>query len=103
MKILPNLLAIAWALLALAGALSDVLDAARHARPGGPRRPPASRSLPACEIVALLVALHCRRVEPRTRRDERGSRRWWMGWAPLFGSIVIGGFVALAVRLYRLL
>lgn len=100
MKILPNIFAIAWAVLALAGLYLSLnppgtLDPANRA---------AARIeiFAGFEIVALLTALLAAGVS-LVRRDERGSRRWWIGWTPIFGSIVIGGFTALALLLYRLL
>lgn len=100
MKILPNIFAIAWALLALAGLYLSL-------NPPG-TLDPASRAAARIEIfagfelVALLVALFAASISV-AQRDERGSRRWWIGWTPIFGSIVIGGFAALALLLYRLL
>ena len=100
MKILPNLFAIAWALLALAGLYLSLNP------PGSVD--PATRAatrieiFASFEIAALLLALIAAGMS-LFRSDERGSRRWWIGWIPIFGSIVIGSFVALAVVLYRAL
>ncbi len=100
MKILPNLLAIAWALLALGGLYLSLYP------PGttGPATRAATRIeiFSLFEMAALLVALVAAGLSLR-RRDVRGSRSWWIGWIPIFGSIVVGGFVALAIVLYRAL
>ena len=100
MKILPNLFAIAWGLLALAGLYLSL-------NPPGTINP-ATRAaarieiFAGFEIAALLLALIAAGMS-LARGDERGSRHWWIGWTPILGSLVIGGFVVLAVVLYRAL
>ena len=100
MRILPNLLAIVWAVLAIGGLYFSLYP------PG--TTDPATRAASRIEIfslfeiAALLVALVAAGMS-LGRGDERGSRRWWIGWMPIFGSILIGAFVALAVVLYRAL
>jgi hypothetical protein len=100
MKILPNLFAIAWALLALGG-LYLSLNPPGTLDPAG-RAAARIEIFAGFEIAALLVALAAAGMS-LARGDEWGGRRWWIGWTPVFGSIVIGGFVALAVLVYRAL
>ena len=100
MKILPNLLAIGWAGLALGGLYLSLYP------PG--TTDPATRAATRIEIfslfevAALFVALFAGALT-LFRGIKYGERAWWIGWIPLFGSIVIGAFVALALVLYRLL
>ena len=100
MKILPNIFAIGWALLALAG-LYLSLNPPGTLDPGT-RAAARIEIFAGFEIAALLVALIAAGIS-LARGDERGSRRWWIGWTPVFGSIGIGGFVVLAGVLYRAL
>jgi hypothetical protein len=100
MKILPNLLAIGWAVLALAGLYLSAVP------PGttDPSLRVASRIeiFSLFEIAALFVALAAAALS-LFRGVKYGGRSWWIGWTPLIGSAVIGAFVALALVIYRLL
>lgn len=100
MKILPNLLAIAWALLVLAGLYLSL--EAPFATDAAARAAARIDIFAGFEIAALLVAVVAAGASLR-RADPRGSRRWWMGWGPLAGMVVIGLFVGLAALLFRAL
>ena len=100
MRILPNLLAIAWALPAIGGLYFSLYP------PG--TTDPATRAASRIEIfslfelTALLVALVAAGLT-QFEGHKYGTRRWWIGWTPILGSVVIGAFVALAVALSRTL
>ncbi len=100
MRILPNLLALAWGLLVLGSLFLTYAGSAGS--------DPAARAAARITVfllwqgTALLVALIAAGFSLK-RHDTRGSRIWWMGWGPLFGSIVTAIFVGLAVLSSKLL
>ena len=100
MRILPNILAIGWALLILGSLLLT------YSMPAG--MDPQERAWNRIEIfltwqgTALVVALIAAGLS-LARKDRRGSQTWWMGWGPLVGNIVIAIFVGLAVLTAKLL
>ncbi len=93
MRLLANLLAVGWALLVLA-ALFLAVGAPAGADPAQRAWLRIAQFL-VWQGIALLVALLAAALGLR-RHDPPFSRLWWMGWAPLFGSVVIGLFVAFA-------
>ena len=99
MKLLPNILAIAWALLILCSLFLTYL------LPAG--LDPVARAWDRIEIfllwqgTALIVALIAMGLAI-ARREPRGSQGWWMGWGPLIGNAFIAAFVGLAVLSSRL-
>ena len=100
MRILPNILAIGWALLILGSLLLT------YSMPAG--MDPQERAWNRIEIfltwqgTALLIALIAAGLS-LARKDRRGSQNWWMGWGPLVGNVVIAVFVGLAVLTAKLL
>jgi hypothetical protein len=100
MRLLPNFLAIAWALLVLGSLFLTYM------MPEGTDR--VARAWARIELflkwqgAALLVALVAAALSWR-RRDARGSQLWWMGFGPLIGTAVIAAFVGLAVLTAKLL
>lgn len=94
MRVLPNILVIAWALLILGSLFLT------YTMPAG--LDPAARAWQRIEVfltwqgTALLVAVIAAVLSWR-RGDKRGSQTWWMGWGPLIGNAFIAGFVGLAV------
>ena len=94
MRVLPNLLAIVWALLILGSLFLT------YTMPAG--IDPVARAWDRIEVfltwqgTALLVAAIAAVLSWR-RGDQRGSQTWWMGWGPLIGNGFIAAFVALAV------
>jgi len=94
MRVLPNILVIAWALLILGSLFLT------YTMPAG--LDPAARAWQRIEVfltwqgTALLVAVIAAVLSWR-RGDKRGSQAWWMGWGPLIGNAFIAGFVGLAV------
>ena len=99
MRILPNILVIAWALLVLGSLFLT------YTMPAG--IDPAARAWERIQLfltwqgTALLVALVAAGFS-WIRRDPRGSQLWWMGWGPLIGSGFIAAFVGLAVLTAKL-
>ena len=94
MRILPNILVIAWALLVLGSLFLT------YTMPAG--IDPAARAWERIQLFltwqgsALLVALVAAAFS-WIRRDRRGTQLWWMGWGPLIGTGFIAAFVGLAV------
>ena len=94
MKILPNILVVAWALLVLGSLFLT------YTMPAG--EDPAARAWQRIELfltwqgTALVIALIAAGFSC-IRRDRRGTQLWWMGWGPLIGNAFIAGFVGLAV------
>ena len=99
MRVLPNILAIAWALLVLGSLFLT------YTMPGGDD--PQARAWQRIELfltwqgTAVVVALIAAGFS-WARRDRRGSQLWWMGWGPLIGNAFIAGFVGLAVLTAKL-
>jgi hypothetical protein len=100
MRILPNILAVGWALLVLGSLFLT------YTMPEG--ADPAARAWHRIELfltwqgAALAVALVAMGFSI-ARRDQRGSQLWWFGWGPLLGSAFIAAFVGLAVLSTRFL
>ena len=94
MRVLPNILAIAWALLVLGSLFLTYMMT------GGTE--PVARAWDRIETfltwqgTALVVAAIAATFS-RLRKDQRGTQLWWMGWGPLIGSAFIAAFVGLAV------
>jgi len=94
MRILPNILVVAWALLVLGSLFLT------YTMPAG--EDPAARAWQRIELfltwqgTALVIALIAAGFSC-IRRDRRGTQLWWMGWGPLIGNAFIAGFVGLAV------
>jgi hypothetical protein len=94
MRILPNILVVAWALLVLGSLFLT------YTMPAG--EDPAARAWQRIELfltwqgTALVIALIAAGFS-WIRRDRRGTQLWWMGWGPLIGNAFIAGFVGLAV------
>ena len=94
MRVLPNLLAIAWALLVLGSLFLTYMMP--------PGIDPVASAWDRIETfltwqgTALVVALIAAGFS-FMRRDKRGSQIWWMGWGPLVGTGFIAAFVGLAV------
>jgi len=99
MRVLPNILVIAWALLVLGSLLLT------YTMPAGDD--PQARAWQRIELfltwqgTAVVIALVAAGFS-WMRRDKRGSQLWWMGWGPLIGNAFIAGFVGLAVLTARL-
>ena len=99
MRILPNILVIAWALLVLGSLFLT------YTMPAGVD--PAARAWERIQLFlawqgsAVVVALVAAGFS-WVRRDPRGTQRWWMGWGPLIGNAFIAGFVGLAVLTAKL-
>ena len=93
MRVLPNILAIAWALLVLGSLFLTYL------MPAG--LDPVARAWDRIETfltwqgTALVVALIAMGLAI-ARKEQRGTQGWWMGWGPLIGSAFIAAFVGLA-------
>jgi hypothetical protein len=93
MRVLPHILAIAWALLVLGSLFLTYL------MPAGLDR--VARAWDRIEIfltwqgTALVVALIAMGLAI-ARKEPRGTQGWWMGWGPLIGSVFIAAFVGLA-------
>jgi len=100
MRVLPNILVVAWSLLILGSLFLTYM------MPDSADR--AARAWDRIELfltwqgVALFVALIAAVFSWR-RKDARGSQLWWMGWGPLIGNAAIAGFVGLAVLTAKLL
>jgi len=100
MRILPNILAIGWALLVLGSLFLT------YTMPPG--IDPAARAWQRIELfltwqgAALVIAIIAAGFS-LMRRDPRGSQTWWMGWGPAIGSVAIALFVGAAVLTARLL
>lgn len=100
MRVLPNILVVAWSLLILGSLFLTYM------MPAGEDR--VARAWDRIELfltwqgVALFVALIAAFFSWR-RKDARGSQLWWMGWGPLIGNAAIAGFVGLAVLTAKLL
>lgn len=100
MKILPNILAVGWALLVMGSLLLTYM------MPAG--ADPATRAWDRIELfltwqgAALVVALIAMGLS-LARRDPRGSQLWWFGWGPLIGTATIAAVVGLAVASARFL
>ena len=94
MRVLPNILAVVWALLILGSLFLTYM------MPVG--TDPVVRAWDRIEVfltwqgTAVLVAVIAAALSWR-RGDERGSQTWWMGWGPLIGNGFIAAFVGLAV------
>ena len=99
MRVLPNILAIGWALLVLGSLFLTYL------MPAG--LDPVARAWDRIETfltwqgTALVVALVAMGLAI-VRKAPRRTLGWWMGWGPLIGSACIAGFVGLAVLSSRL-
>ena len=100
MRILPNILVVAWSLLILGSLFLTYMMP--------PGEDPVARAWDRIEVfltwqgTALLLALIAMGLS-LIRKDPRGSQTWWMGWGPLIGNGVIAGFVGLAVLTAKLL
>ena len=90
MNLLTNILVWGWALLVLASLLLTYLLPA-EAR-GWDRLGPFLTWQGTAFVIALIAAAFA-----FSRKEQRGTQGWWMGYGPLIGSLFIAAFVGLAV------